>query len=180
MVVGFFEKAAFSGLAAALAAGAGLVTSASMTAIPVYGAFAFSLEADAVAKNATRVFDRADLNNDGALDQDEYHILAVVTAELANLNGFASFHAGEGIRIVKIPQTKKSDLTAIEKAAIRAKAVREFLYLSGDDEGLAREEFITAEFERFIANDRDRNGVLFGPELVSFAMMQTNLSWSNS
>jgi hypothetical protein len=180
MVVGFIHKATLSGLAAALAAGAGIVTSASVTTVPAYGAVAFAFEADAVARNANRVFDRADLNKDGALDIDEYQILAAVTAELANLNGFASFDAGEGVRIVEISKVSKSDLAANDKAAIRAKAVREFSYLSGDDERLAPDEFVTAEIERFIANDRDRNGVLTGAELAAFAMTQTKLTWSDS
>jgi len=180
MVVGLIQKAAFSGLAAAIAAGAGLVNAVSVTAAPAYGAVASALEADAAARNASRIFDRADFNHDGALDFDEYQILAVVTAELANLNGFASFDAGEGVRIVEISHTGGTDLAANEKALIRARAAREFGYFSGDDERLAKDEFVTAEIERFMTNDRDRNGVLTGAELASYAMTQSKLTRSES
>lgn len=180
MVVAFVQKAAFSGLAAVIAAGAGLVTSASVSPAPAYGSAVVKLEADAAARNAARLFDRADLNNDGDLDRDEYVILAVVTAELANLNGFASLDDGDGVQTVSLPSTRKSDLTAKAKSAIRSNADREFDFAAGDDERLARHEFVAVELERFIANDNDRNGVLVGAELTSYAAAQSRLPLLNS
>ena len=95
MVFELFQKFAVSGFAAAAAIGASLVSSASVDPQPAYPTQASKLEAAAAAANASRLFDRADLDKNGALDREEHEILAVVTAELAQLNGFVSIDAAD-------------------------------------------------------------------------------------
>lgn len=180
MVLGLIHKVAFSGLAAAAAAGASLVSSASVTPEPAYGVSAAKLEAAAAATNAARIFDRADLDNNGLLDRDEYEILSVVTAELAQLNGFIAIDAGRGVETVAIARAGKRSLDIDDKARVEERAKREFRAISGDDERLSSDEFVTAELERFLATDADRNGVLAGEELASFAYAQSRLATLSS
>lgn len=180
MVLGLIHKVAFSGFAAAVAAGASLVSSASVTPEPAYGISAGKLEAAAAATHAARVFDRADLDNNGFLDRDEYEILGVVTAELAQLNGFIVIDAGRGVETVAIARAGKRSLDSGDKARIEERAKRGFRAISGDDERLSADEFVTAELEQFLAVDADRNGVLAGAELASFARAQSGLATLNS
>ncbi len=180
MVVGVIHKIAFSGIAAAVAAGASLVSSVSVTLSPAYGVSATKLEASAAATDAARVFDRADLDNNGFLDRDEYEILSVVTAELAQLNGFIAIDAGRGVETVAIARADKRSLDVGDKARIEERAKREFRAISGDEERLSSDEFVTAELERFLATDADRNGVLAGAELASFAYAQSRLATLSS
>lgn len=180
MVVGFIHKVAISGFAAALAAGASLVTGASVTPAPAYGVEAAKLEAAAAATEAARLFEKADLDNNGYLDRDEYEILGVVTAELAHLNGFVAIDAGRGVETIAIARKGKRFLGDDDKARIEERALREFEMFSGDDERLASDEFVTAQLEQFLAIDADRNGVLAGAELKSYAYARSRLSSLNS
>ncbi|MEK7266426.1 MAG: hypothetical protein AAB227_10045 [Pseudomonadota bacterium] len=180
MVLGFFQKFAFSGFAASIAAGASLVSGASVAPQPAYGLAAAKLEAAAAANNAAHIFDRADLDNNGILDRDEYEILAVVTAELAQLNGFIAIDAGRGLETVAIARAVDGSLDEASKARIEDRAGREFRLFAGDDERLASDEFVTAQLELFLATDADRNGVLAGAELKSYANSQSKLATLNS
>lgn len=170
-----FHKVAFSAAAAAIAAGAGLINSAAVEPPHAYGAPAIRLEADAAARQAARTFDRTDLNNDGALDDEEYTVLAVVTAELARLNGFVSVDINGEVRTVVLSNATPAFLTDTAKASIRDRASREFAYIAGDDERLMADEFVAAQLETFLASDGDRNAVLTGAELGAFAQRQSRL-----
>jgi hypothetical protein len=180
MVVALIHKLAFSGVAAMAAAGAGLVTTASVTPAPAYGPAAVKLEAVAAASQATRLFDRADLDNDGSLGLDEYTIFAVVTAELARLNGFIPVDGGRGIETVAIARSAKPFVDDQDKAKIKERATREYRLIAGNDERLSADEFVNAQLEQFLAADVDRNGVLAGIELTSYASGQSRLSAVNS
>lgn len=175
MVVAMFPKLAFTGLAAAIAAGAGLVTSAGVEAVPAYGAAATKLDVDAAARHAASVYQRADLDNDGALDSDEFEVLAIVTAELARLNGFVAVDVSGGARTVAVATGGKPSLSATEKARLSARADREFDFIAGDDLKLAPDEFVAATLEAFMANDVDRNGALTGAELAAFAAAKAGI-----
>lgn len=170
------EKLVAAGLAAAVAAAAGLVNTAAVEPRPAYGAAVTSIEADAAARHAAAVFERADLNNDGALDEEEFSVLAIVTAELARLNGFVAVNVEDGVRTIALPQRSRPDLSGREKARIAERAHREFVAISGDDERLGSDEFVGAALERFLDVDADRNGVLNGPELVAYAQGQSRLA----
>jgi hypothetical protein len=168
MVVALIHKIALAGVAAATA-GVGLVTSADLEPAPAYGAAATALEARASARHAAEVFDRADLNNDGDLDAEEYEVLAIVTAELSRLNGFIGVDAEAGLRTVAVPRGEPS-LSGAEKARLKERAAAEFAAIAGDDQRLGADEYVTAELERFLASDADRNGVLTGVELSAYAL----------
>ncbi len=176
MVVALFHKFALSGLAAAIAAGAGAVNTLADTQRPAYGAPVTILEAAAAARHAAHVFGRADLNKDGALDGDEFSVLAIVTAELARLNGFVAVDLVGGAKTVAVPGTFLPALTRSERALINDRAIREFAVVAGADERLGRDEFVSAEIEIFLASDADRNGLLAGGELTSFARTQASLA----
>lgn len=176
MVFELFQKFAVSGFAAAAAIGASLVSSASVDPQPAYPMQASKLEAAAAAANASRLFDRADLDKNGALDREEHEILAVVTAELAQLNGFVSIDAGHGIETVAVARSGGQALDRSGKDRIRERALREFRLIAGDDERLTLDEFVDAQLELFLSSDADRNGVLAGGELKSFGFAQSKLT----
>lgn len=176
MVFGFVQKLAVSGGAAALAAGASLISSAAVAPSPAYPSEAVRLEAAGAASSALHIFDRADLDNNEFLDRDEYEILAVVTAELARLNGFIALDAGVGIETVAIAPASDGSLAKAEKARVEDRARREFQLYAGDDERLAPDEFVDAQLEIFLATDADRNGVLVGAELKAYAHAQSKLA----
>jgi formylmethanofuran dehydrogenase subunit E-like metal-binding protein len=180
MVVALVHKLAFSGFAAAIAASVGLVNSASVEPVPAYGAPIDRLDATIAASQAERVFNRADLDNDGSLSQDEYTVLAVVSAELARLNGFVAIDISDGVRTVAVSTGGKQSLSSTERARINERATREFRVVAGDDERLASDEYITAQLEQFLSNDLDRNGVLTGSELATFALAQSKISFTAS
>ncbi|NWG90998.1 MAG: hypothetical protein HXY21_00615 [Parvularculaceae bacterium] len=168
MVVALIGKIALAGVAAATA-GISLVASADVKRASAYGAPASALEAGASARYAAAIFERADLNNDGDLDAEEFEVLAVVTAELSRLNGFVTVNVEGGVRTVAAPHGDPS-LSKAEKARLKIRAADEFAAIAGDDQRLGADEFVTAELERFLASDADRNGVLTGAELSSFAL----------
>ena len=170
------EKLIAASFAAAAAAGAGLVNTAAVAPTPAYGLAATSIEADAAARNSARVFERADLNNDGALDEEEFAVLAVVTAELARLNGFVPILLEGRMQTVALPQRVSESLTKAQKERIAERAQREFAAVAGDDERLVSHEFVGAALESFLSVDADRNGVLTGPELAAYAQGQSRLA----
>lgn len=176
MVAALFHKLAFSGLAATLAAGASLVNSASVEPAQAYGTQASRIEAQAAADHAAYLFNRADLNNDGALDEDEYSVLAIVTAELARLNGFVAVDVAGGVKTVALPHAGRRTLSEADKSRIVSRSLREFSVIAGDDLRLAADEFASAQLEQFFASDVDRNGVLAGGELTAFAQAQSKLA----
>lgn len=176
MVVAMFHKLAFSGLAAAIAAGASLVNSAAVGPAPAYGAQANLIDAQEAGRHAAHLFNRADLNNDGALDEDEYSVLAIVTAELAQLNGFIAVDFAGGAKMVALPHAGRLALSAADKSRIADRALREFAAIAGDDLRLLSDEFVGAQLEQFLANDIDRNGMLTGGELATFAQSQSRLA----
>lgn len=180
MVFGPFQKMVVSGIAAAAAAGASLVSSAAVAPPSAYQGEAVRLEAAAASSNAARIFNRADLDNNGYLGRDEYEILSLVTAELTRLNGFIALDAGAGVETVVIAPSSARTLDKLEKARIKNRAQREFALYAGDDERLASDEYVNAYLEMFLATDVDRNGVLVGAELLSFAHAQSKLSTLNS
>lgn len=176
MVVALVQKLAFSGIAAAMAASIGLVNGAAVEPAPAYGTAIDRLEANIAAREAARVFSRADLDKDGTLSQDEYSVLAVVSAELARLNGFVAIDMSNGVRTVAVTAAGAPSLSPAEKKRINERAAREFRIIAGEDERLAGDEYVAAQLEQFLTNDIDRNGVLTGSELTSYARAQSKVT----
>ena len=163
---------------AALAAAAGLAyKAADETALaPAYGDSVRTLSADAVATHAALVFQRADRDQDGALDADEYASLSVVSAELARLNGFVVIEGEEGPATVAIASGAPSALSHAEYIRIDAVARSAFYLHAGDDGRLSEEEFANGQRAVFDAADFNRNGVLRRGELEAFAQRQALLT----
>lgn len=161
------------GFAALLAAGAGLVHAASVETPAAYGPPATQLEAATVAATAKSVFSRADLDNDGILSRDEFLTLAVVSAELARLNGFVPVDYAGGVRTAALPRADAWD--QVERARIEAAAERDYALFAGVDQRLSGEEFVAMRLESLTAADLDRNGVLTGAELGRFAAIEARL-----
>jgi hypothetical protein len=179
--MGAVHKIAISGFAAAILAALTLVNSAAVEPAPAYGGAALRLDAAAAARHASRMFERADLSNDGALDLDEYQVLTIVAAELSLLNGFVAIYDLEGPpATIALPDARPLALAKSDKPLLRRRAAQEFWAFAGDDERLAQSEFVDAVLERFIASDGDRNGALTGGELGVFAQRQASLAFRSS
>lgn len=172
MVVALIHKIAASGIAAAIAVGAALIDKQPFEPAAAYGAHADRLEADAVALHAARIFERSDFNNDGALDEEEFVILARVTAELARLNGFVAIERTGGVETIALARPA-GELSEARKMSLQSLAARDFVVIAGADERLVQEEFVSAALEAFAATDLNRDGVLEGSELASFAAIQS-------
>lgn len=173
-----FPMLALTGFSAAIAAGAGLVHAASVEPVPAYAAPAAHLEAATVATTAAAVFGRADLDNDAELSRDEYVTLAVVTAELARLNGFVAVDYAGGVRTAALPRS--AAWSAEERARVEEAASRDYARFAGDDERLTGDEFVAARLEAMTAADLDRNGVLKGAELIRFAALEARVQGRQS
>ena len=169
-----FPIVVLPGFAAVIAAGAGLVHAASVEPVRAYGAPAQQIEAATVAETAKAVFDRADLDNDGQISREEYVTLAVVTAELARLNGFVPVDYAGGVRTAPAPQG--APWSAKERARVAASAEREYALYAGEDERMTNAEFVAARLEAMAAADLDRNGVLTGAEMLRFAASEARVA----
>jgi len=147
----------------------GLATGAGLDDRAAYGAAVQALSSQDAAAHAQSVFARADLDQSGALDVNEYAALAIVTAELARLNGFFALEVGDGREIVPLPVNAPAALAGSERARVTAVAHAEFYALAGEDAVMDFSEYAGEQDARFAAADRNRNGALTKAELVSFA-----------
>lgn len=161
--------------AAAVIAAAGLAyTSAEDAQTDAYGADdqLTSLSEDRLAVHSGLVFQRADRNQSGALDADEYAALKIVSAELARLNGFIVLEGEDGPSTLALSGQAPSALSPIEHVRVDAVARSTFYLHAGDDGLMSDEEYSSAQREIFDVADFNRNGVLKRGELKSFANRQ--------
>lgn len=171
--------AAFAAPAIALIS-VGLATGAGLDDRAAYGAAVASLSAEDAAAHAQSTFARADLDRSGALDVHEYEALAIVTAELARLNGFLALEVGDGREIVPLPISAPAALAGSERARVTAVAHAEFYGAAGEDGSMDFSEYAGEQAARFAAADRNRNNVLAKAEIVSFAARAAMLARSDA
>ncbi len=171
----FVGKFALPGIGVAIAAGAALASNHDAIEA-AYAPAPSAVMEDAAAAAAGRLFERADLNADGALDRDEYRALAIVTAELASLNGFVSLEIDGAARALPLPAGSPKSLSRAERVRIDAVASRAFHAASGADIVIDKSEFIAEARQNFRAADRNRNGVLNARELQTFAAATSRLN----
>lgn len=157
----------------------GLATGAGFDNRAAYGAAVETLSQPQASAHAAAMFARADLDRSGALDADEYAALAIVTAELARLNGFIALEIGDGQEVVSLPIEAPMALAGAERARVGAVARAEFYASAGDDGLMDLDEYTGEQAARFKAADRNRNGALAKTELVSFAARSAMLSRSD-
>lgn len=162
------ERFALPGLGAILLASAVLATADAGDHINAYGDGLSSLEAETLTGHAAATFERADLDDDGVLSQNEYTALTVVTAELAVLNGFIALEVDGQFRTISVPASDNA-ASSFERTRIEAIASRQFHVASGADLAITKDEYIAFELERFLSADRNRNGTLDRAELAQFA-----------
>lgn len=144
---------------------------------PYDGRAATTLTRADVAKNARLVFTRADADQDGLLNADEYAALSIVTAELAHLNGFIVVEKdGDDIATAPLPGSMHAALTGFEQARIEAVARNGFYAFAGDDGVMTEAEFAAAQDSLFDAADVNHNGALNRRELGVFAQRQAHMA----
>ena len=124
------------------------------------------------ANHAGRVFDRADRDGDAALNVDEFAALAIVTAELAHLNGFVAVEVEDEVKTIALPASQPSALARSEHARIDAVARHAFYGFAGADGFLDRDEYIRMQSAVFEASDLNANGRLNKRELTVYARRQ--------
>ncbi len=162
---------------AAAAAGLTLASIAGVTSsTDAYGDGALTrLSTDDAQLNAERVFARSDRNGDAALDVDEFAALTIVTAELANLNGFIAVERAAAVETIALPVKAQAALSASEHARIDAVARHTFYAFAGDDGKMQQGEFIGLQNAIFASSDLNANGALTRAELSIFARRQAYL-----
>ena len=162
----------------AIAAVAGLAFSSADDLQPAAydGAQVSQLTLDDLSSHANTVFVRSDRDLDNALDVDEFTALAVVTAELAHLNGFVAIDSAEGVSVIELPSVRPAALSPGEHARIAAVAQHVFYSFAGRDGKMDAEEFLSTQTSAFEAADLNNNGALKRKELRIFAQRQAALS----
>lgn len=167
--------AAFAAPVVALAA-AGIGVAFASGEGAAYGAATEKLEASRALANAEATFARADRDGSGALDAHEYASLAIVTAELARLNGFVAVDSSESPQIVLLPIAAPQALAGGERARVDAVSRRNFYAIAGNDSRMTLNEYISHQQARFAEADLNRNGSLAKHELVAYAAREALLS----
>ncbi|MEZ5893608.1 MAG: hypothetical protein R3C58_10785 [Parvularculaceae bacterium] len=127
------------------------------------------------ASHAQAVFLRSDRNGDGALDVNEYAALSVVTAELANLNGFLAIEQADKIAAIALPVAAPSALGDSEQTRIDAVARSTFYAFSGADGKMQQGEYLVLQRTIFTSSDLNANGYLTNGELSIYAQRQAYL-----
>lgn len=161
--------------AAALFAAAGLAATSvdDFTGAPAYGdGHVKALTEDAVAAHASTIFHRADRDQNGFLDADEYASLSIVAAELARLNGFVVIESDDGPATLTLASTGPAALSRAEHIRIDAVARSAFYTSAGEDGRMSESEYLSAQRASFDAADFNANGVLRRGELEAFAQRQ--------
>lgn len=143
-----------------------------------YGSKIAELTRARSAAMSEAIFVRADLDESGDLDANEYAALAIVTAELARLNGFVVLAADGADEIVALPVKAREALGSGERARIDAVARAEYYAAAGADGRMSLAEFAAERAANFAAADRDRNGRLTHRELSAFAAAEARLARS--
>lgn len=130
------------------------------------------LDETALTDHASAVFQRADLDQSGALNADEYAALAIISAELARLNGFVVIETSAGPSTVPLRSTAPASMSGAEHARIDAVARSNFYNAAGEDGRMDEEEYLSAQRAVFDAADFNANGSLRKAELELFAERQ--------
>ena len=125
-----------------------------------------------IKTHAMHVFMRGDANGDNVLDADEYTSLSVITAELAQLNGFIVIETGDDYLTAQLPDAGRAALSVSEQIRIEAVSRKEFYLFAGEDGKMNVSEFAEAQISKFNQADFNGNGVLARRELYSFAARQ--------
>lgn len=166
--------------AAAVIAAAGLAyTSADDAALgAAYGddGALKSLTEEVLARHAQTVFARADRDGNGALDNNEYAALSIVSAELARLNGFVVIESENGPATLAISGAPSSALSKADHVRIDAVARSTFYIHAGKDGRMDENEYANAQRAMFDGADFNGNGVLKRGELAVFARRQASMT----
>ncbi|WP_375202828.1 hypothetical protein [Hyphococcus sp.] len=134
-----------------------------------------ALSRSEAAAHAQAVFARADRNGDDVLDVNEFAAMTVVTAELANLNGFISVEDGESVKTVALPISAPLALGDAEQTRIDAVARHTFYAFAGEDGKMQQGEYLGLQNAIFASSDLNANGALTSAELSLFAQRQAFL-----
>jgi len=158
-------------------AGLGIASVESILAGSAYdGGQITALTESEITAHAERVFARADVDANAALDVDEFTALTVVTAELARLNGFIVVELGDQPGVIELPVVSPSALPRSEHIRVAAVAQRRFYVFAGADGKMSADEFAAAQGALFDAADRNGNGRLGRRELSAYAQRHASMS----
>ncbi|WP_411820215.1 hypothetical protein ABFZ85_01890 [Hyphococcus formosus] len=125
--------------------------------------------------HADQVFFRADQDGDNALSVDEFAALNIVTAELANLNGFVVVEKTNSYETISLPDRTSAALSPAEHARIDAVSRHTFYAFAGEDGKMQQGEYKGLQEAIFLSSDLNANGALTRAELALFAQRQAFL-----
>lgn len=162
--------AAFASLAVAAASFVGIQSPAAYSD----GALT-KLSQEEASAHALMAFKRADRNGDAVLNVDEFAALTVVTAELANLNGFVSVEKSGAVQTIALPISAPLALGDAEQTRIDAVARHTFYAFAGTDGKMQQGEYISLQDAIFASSDLNANGALTRAELSIYAQRQAYL-----
>ena len=134
-----------------------------------------ALSRSEAAAHAQATFVRADRNGDEAIDVNEFAAMTVVTAELANLNGFISVEDQAGVKTIALPIAAPLALGDAEQTRIDAVARHTFYAFAGEDGKMQQGEYLGLQNAIFASSDLNANGALTSAELSLFAQRQAFL-----
>lgn len=160
-------SSAIAGLGALFGAGAGNPDQAQDG---VYSETAHAIYQNQFLDHSETLFERADMDNSGALDVDEYSALMVVQTELSRLNGFIALQMDSHVTTIPISNPDgKVGLSHGDRTRIDAVARAHFYSAAGLDNQLSWDEYAMTAINVFASVDRNQDGVLRGRELNAFA-----------
>ena len=115
-------------------------------------------------------FSRADLNRNEQLEEHEYVALAVVTSELAHLNGFLALQGVEKVNVLPLDKRAGQEFDSAERRRIASDARASFRQLSMGALSISEDQYIGARQSLFITFDQDGDNRLNGGDLDSFSI----------
>lgn len=160
---------AFAAIALAMTGAAAVASPLVSTLNDAFGSHAASVSTDDILVNADRAFVRADMDENGTLNIDEFAAQAVIDAQLARFNGLVAIDTAETVHI-NLPMNSPQPLTSGERARIDTVARSQFHVFTTEGEEMNADEYARFQMARFAVADGNQDQKLSGDELVMFAM----------
>ncbi|MEE4211165.1 MAG: hypothetical protein V2I43_18095 [Parvularcula sp.] len=142
----------------------------SNTLSEAFGAEAGALPLGEALVDAARAFSKVDMNQDGLVDEDEFAAQRVVYAQLARFNRVVPVD-GHDVVSIAVPEAVPQSMSHPERAALDAIARRDYHMRVLAEPGLTQQTWSEWRLETFRSADRNRDGILAGRELDTYAML---------
>ncbi len=167
----------YSSAALVLAVALGVIGTAIVFAsrpVDAYPAAAERLSLADFSHASSRQFHRADLDGSGLLEQEEFVALAVVSAELARLNGFVALDGHKQLKVLDLPNEDNLAAPDLNRRRIEQSARAIYADLAFGGPGILESSYVIAREVSFRKLDQDQDNSLSGPDLGRLAIALTH------